>query len=224
MPESDNLGNQILRFFIKDDEPASRPAPPTTSSSPTIALPNSPAPAAPLPPGSVDAKFAEHFANVLIKNNLPGPDYFEFREALRGLAGLGLGEDKQFQAAWASFKAMGGPTDATALTNTANQYLTLLAQDRTAFGQSVETAIKERVGGLQQEQQKLQADNEGLAKQLAEIQQKIAANTARLTAIGGEITDQSGKLNLNRQNYEATYSHFTQQIKDDISKIAQYLK
>lgn len=224
MPESDNLGNQILRFFIKDDEPASRPPHPAPAVPLPAGIPSNPAPAAPLPPGSVDAKFAEHFANVLIKNNLPGPDYFEFREALRSLAGLGLGEDKQFQAAWASFKAMGGPADATALTNTANQYLTLLAQDRTAFGQSVETAIKERVGGLQQEQQKLHADNEALAKQLAEIQQKIAANTTRLTAIGGEITEQSGKLNQNRQNYEATYGHYTQQIKDDISKIAQYLR
>jgi uncharacterized protein YjbJ (UPF0337 family) len=70
----------------------------------------------------------------------------------------------------------------------------------------------------------LQADNEALTRQLAEIQQRIATNTERLKAIGGEIKDQSGKLTQNQQNYEATYGHFTQQIKDDIGKIGQYLR
>ncbi|MCR5887670.1 hypothetical protein LRS06_07735 [Hymenobacter sp. J193] len=219
MPEpDDSLGRKILGFFIKD-EPAApgQPAPPQA---PTSAAPAQ----APLPPGSLDARFAEHFANVLAKNNLPGPDYFEFREALRGLAGLELSESKQFQAAWASFKALGGSTDVAQLTNTANQYLTVLSQDREAFGKSVETAIAERVGGLQNEQQKLQGENEALARQLTEIQQRIAANAERLTAIGGEITEQSGKLQQNRQNYEATYSQFTQQIRDDLAKITQHLR
>ena len=54
----------------------------------------------------MDAKFAEHLANVLAQSNPPGPDYFEFRETLRSLNNLGLSEEKQFQAAWASFKAL----------------------------------------------------------------------------------------------------------------------
>ncbi|MDO7876844.1 hypothetical protein Q5H93_19015 [Hymenobacter sp. ASUV-10] len=218
MPESDNLGHKILSFFIKDAEPGPSPAATTPTGAPAAPQP------APLPPGSIDAKFAEHFANVLAKSNLPGPDYFEFREALRGLAGLGLSEDKQFQAAWASFKAMGGAPDVTVLTNAANQYLNSLAADRDSFNKSVEAAINERVGGLEKELTQLQADNETLTRQLAEIQQRIVTNTERLKAIGGEIKDQSGKLTQNRQNYEATYGHFTQQIKDDVAKIGQYLK
>ncbi|RSK42966.1 hypothetical protein [Hymenobacter perfusus] len=216
----DTLGRKILGFFLKDE--------PTTPGQPAAGSPAPPAGVAPvrapLPPGTIDPRFAEHFANVLAKHNLPGPDYFEFREALRGLAGLELSESKQFQAAWASFKALGGSADVNQLSSTANQYLTTLSQDREAFGKSVEAAIAERVGGLQTEQQQLQTENEALARQLTEIQQKMAANTERLTAIGGEITEQSGKLQQNRQNYEATYAHFTQQIKDDLTKIAQHLR
>lgn len=218
MPESDNLGHKILSFFIKDADPGAAPAATPTSA------PGVPPQPAPLPPGSIDAKFAEHFANVLAKSNLPGPDYFEFREALRGLAGLGLSEDKQFQAAWASFKAMGGAPDVTVLTNAANHYLSTLGADRDSFNKSVEAAIGERVGGLEKELAQLQADNEALTKQLTEIQQRIVINTERLKAIGGEIKDQSSKLTQNRQNYEATYGHFTQQIKDDVSKVGQYLQ
>lgn len=221
MPESDNLGHKILSFFIKDVEPGPN-AP--QAATPTGGAGAGPAAPAPLPPGSIDAKFAEHFANVLAKNNLPGPDYFEFREALRGLAGLGLSEEKQFQAAWASFKALGGGADVALLTNTANQYLTTLGADRDSFNKSVDAAIGERVGGLEKELTQLQTDNEALTKQLADIQQRIATNTERLKAIGGEIKDQSARLTQNRQNYEATYGHFTQQIKDDIGRIGQYLK
>ena len=221
MPDSDNLGHKILSFFIKEESLSGKPAP--ASPAPVGSGP-APASGSPTPSGTVDAKFAEHFAGVLAKNNLPGPDYFEFRETLRSLASLELSEDQQYQAAWASFKALGGASDLGHLAGTANQYLAILGKDREAFGQSVEAAIAERVGGLQREQQQLQADTEALTRQLAEIQQKIAANTARLEAIGGEVAEQSGRLNQNRQNYEATYGHFTSQIRADLAKIAQYLK
>lgn len=241
MPEPDkSLGRKILSFFVKDEEPGTATGtPPATTSAPAAPRPSagvptpnvsSPGPVTPVgesaerPVGAVDSKFAEHLANVLAQNNPPGPDYFEFRETLRSLGNLGLSEEKQFQAAWASFKALGGSADAMVLTNTANGYIAALNKDRDGFTKSVETALAERVGGLQNEQKRLQTDNESLAKQLVEIQKQIDANTNRLTAITGEISEQSAKITQNRQNYESTFAHFTGQIKDDIAKMAQYLK
>ncbi|WP_020595281.1 hypothetical protein [Spirosoma panaciterrae] len=230
MPDSDkSIGRKILSFFIKEEEPgvATGSTPATSPASPRPA-PTQSAPATPTPEpvatGSIDSKFAEHFATVLAQNNPPGPDYFEFREALRSLSNLGLPEDKQYQAAWASFKAMGGSTDMATLTNTANGYIAALSKDRDAFGKSVEAALAERVGGLQNEQKRLQTENESLAKQLIEIQKQIDANTARLTSISGEITEQGGKITQNKQNYETTFAHFVDQIKGDIAKMTQYLK
>lgn len=231
MPEPDqSISRKILSFFVKEEEPgvATGTSPAPASASPRPASPASAS--TPIPPvtsvttGSVDPKFAEHFSNVLAKNNPPGPDYFEFRETLRSLMNLGLPEDKQYQAAWASFKALGGGSDITTLTNTANQYIAALNKDREAFGKSVEAALAERVGGLQNEQKRLQTENEALAKQLVEIQKQIDANTTRLSAIGGEVNEQSAKITQNQQNYETTFAHFTDQIKGDITKMGQYLK
>jgi hypothetical protein len=236
MPEPENLGQKILSFFIKPEAPAASAAPGANSpaaSPPLTANPPSnfsplqtpPVPAAPtLGTGTVDSKFAEHLAQVLAKINQPGPDYFEFRGALQGLAGLGLGEEKQFQAAWASFKAMGGMPEVAALSRTGAQYLAALSADRDGFAKSVDAALSERVGGLQAEQQRLQAENDNLAKQIADMQQRLAANTTRLTAIATDSAEQTSRLTQSRQNYEATYAHFTQQIKDDLSKISQYLQ
>lgn len=247
MPESDqSIGRKILGFFIKGDESETSAAGSVATGRPATGAPTvggTPAPgtpaAVPRPPvnaptpgtapvstgsGTVDPKFAQHFADVLAQNNPPGPDYFEFRETLRSLSNLGLTEDKQYQAAWASFKALAGTTDVSTLTNTANQFVAALSKDRDAFGKSVEAAIAERVGGLQNEQKRLQTDNEALAKQLLAIQQQIDANSNRLTAINGEIAEQSAKITQNRQNYDVTFAHFTDQIKGDIAKITQYLK
>lgn len=238
MPEPEpSLGRKILSFFIKEEDVnASAPAVGTpVGGAPVVPRPPAGVPAANVTPtpvassapasaGTIDTKFAEHFANVLAQSNPPGPDYFEFRETLRSLNGLNLPEDKQYQAAWASFKVLAGQTDVTLLTNTANQYLTALNRDRDAFGKSAEAATTERVGGLQNEQKRLQTENEALARQLLEIQGQIDANTNRLTTIGGEISEQSARITQNRQNYDTTFAHFTNQIKGDIAKLTQYLK
>ncbi|UHG93530.1 hypothetical protein [Spirosoma oryzicola] len=230
MPEPDkSLGRKILNFFVKEEDPGiatgTKPTPAPTAPRPASAPnPQPTQPTAVTPTGTVDSKFAEHLANVLAQNNPPGPDYFEFSETLRSLSNLGLPEDKQFQAAWASFKALGGPNDISVLTKTANGYIAALNNDRDAFSKSVDVALADRVGGLQNEEKRLQTENEALAKQLVEIQQKINANNDRLSAIGGEITEQSAKITQNRQNYEVTFAHFTEQIKSDMAKLTQYLK
>ncbi|MEZ0539639.1 hypothetical protein [Fibrella arboris] len=223
-----SFGDKLLGFFIKEDPAApnvpASPAAPPRSEPQGISSVAAPAQAAGTVTGSVDTKFIDHFAGVLSKANLQGPDYFEFREILRNLGNLGLPEDKQFQAAWASFKAMASTGDPGMLATAANQYLAALSADRDAFLKSVEVATKERVGGLLDEQKRLQADNEAIAKQIAELQQRATANTDRLSKISGEVSEQSAKINQNKANFETTYATFTDQIKSDVSKIATYLK
>lgn len=221
------FGRKLLSFFIKEESPAAgqQPsAPVSRSASPSVPVASSVSPPVAVP-GSVDNKFLEHFAAALGKVNLLGPDYFEFRDILRSLANLGLSEDKQYQAAWASFKAMsGGGADVALLTSTANQYLTALNTDRDGFLKSADSALSEKVGGLQNEQTQLQRDNEALAKQIADLQQRLSMNVERLTKIGGELDEQSRKITQNKANYDATFTTVTEQIKADVAKIGSYLK
>lgn len=219
MPDAEkSFGRKLLSFFV-EEAPASS-APPPDPGAPAPA----PTPSVPTATGQVDVKFVDHFGSVLAKTNPQGPDYFEFRETLRSLSSLGLSEEKQFQAAWASFKALGGPTDAAVLTQTAQQYLAALAADREAFLKTVDASLADKVGGLQQEQKTLQAENEKLAAQLAELQNRMKANADRLSNIGGEVEAQTAKLAQNKAAYEATYAQFTDQIKGDVSKMGSYLK
>jgi len=218
------IGKKILNFFIKEStEPKAQ-----AQAAEKLIEQVKPAPSATVPnaagTANVDRKFVEHFVELLEKANLPGPDYFEYKQALKSMEGLGLQEEKQFQAAWASFKAMGGAKETTVLKSSADQYLAILDKDRTSFLKDVEKAIGDRVGSLQQEHKKLEENNVTFTQQMADLQKKIDDNKNRLGQISGEITEQSAKINVNKESFEVTYKSFVEQINSDLSKINQYLK
>lgn len=225
MADSDpGIGRKILSFFIKESE---EPVKPVAITNNTAEQPKpAPPPTVPNVAGTanVDRKFVDHFVSLLEKANLPGPDYFEYKQVLQNMDGLSLGEEKQFQAAWASFKAMGGVKDATILTTSADQYLAILDKDRASFLKDVEKAIKDRVGALQDEQKKLEDSNTALSQQIADLQKKIEDNKNRLGQISGEVTEQSAKINANKDSFEITYASFVEQIKSDVVKINKHIK
>lgn len=226
MPESEkSLGKKLLGFFIKEEETnAAQPTP--TPASPPAQVPPPPVVGTLNAAGTaeVDRKFVEHFVELLEKANLPGPDYFEYKQALKSMDGLGLSEEKQYQASWASFRAMsGGIKDLSVLTTSASQYVGVLDRDRASFLKDVEKAISDRVGSLNQELNKLQQDNKTYAQQIVELQEKINANNGRLEKINGDIQEQSAKINDNRDSYDITYHSMVEQINSDVARIKKYL-
>jgi hypothetical protein len=227
MEEEKSFGRKLLSFFIEEDTthtqtqttstPTQAGTPPKVQVQQTVAVQNASG------TGVVDKKFVDHFVSLLESSNLKGPDYFEYMQALKSLAGLGLSEDKQYQAAWASFKAMGGITDVSVLTNTANQYVGMLDNDRQNFLKDVESAISQKVGGLKNDLKSTQDENESIAKQIIDLQNRINSNNEKIIKITTDISEQSAKITSNKNNYEITYSSFVEQIKGDIAKISQYL-
>ncbi|MBC7408792.1 MAG: hypothetical protein H7339_10425 [Arcicella sp.] len=225
--EEKSFGRKLLGFFIEEDTthtqtqttvtPTRAETPPRVQVQQTVAVQNASG------TGVVDKKFGEHFVSLLENSNFKGPDYFEYMQALRSLAGLGLSEEKQYQAAWASFKAMGGITDVTVLTNTANQYVNILNDDLQNFLKDVETAITDKVGGLKNSLKTTQDENTTLAKQIIDLQNRINTNNEKITKITTDISEQSARITTNKSNYEVTYNSFVEQIKGDIAKISQYL-
>ncbi len=227
MEEEKSFGRKLLGFFIEEDTthtqtqttsiPTQAGTPPRVQVQQTVAVQNASG------TGVVDKKFVDHFVSLIENSNFKGPDYFEYMQALKSLAGLGLSEDKQYQAAWASFKAMGGITDVSVLSTTANQYVGILDSDRQNFLKDVDAAVTEKVGGLKNSLKTTQDENETMAKQIIDLQNRINANNEKITKITTDIAEQSAKITTNKSNYEITYSSFVEQIKGDISKIQQYL-
>lgn len=229
-----SLGKKILGFFINEEASptaqngrASQNSAPKATETPVAAVRE--VPQAPVTPaartGAVDPKFVEHFSELLEKANLPGPDYFEFKQALKSMEGLGLSEEKQFQASWASFKAMAsGVTDTSVLTNSANHYGNVLNKDRESFLKDVEQAVDDRIGSLMQESKKMQEATKTYAQQIVDLQTKIDNSNERLEKINGEVQEQTEKINVSRDSFDVTYQTMVDQINSDVEKINRYLK
>jgi hypothetical protein len=223
--QESSFGRKLLSFFVEEETTHTQTnvTPTTSGGTPQVQVQQTVAVQNSAGTGVVDKKFVDHFVQLIEKSNLKGPDYFEYMQALKGLAGLGLSEDKQYQAAWASFKAMGGITEQAVLTNTANQYIAILDADRQGFLKDVEAAVTEKVGGLKGQLQQMQQDNETMAKQITDLQNRINDNNSKIQKTTNDIAEQSIKITGNKNNYELTYSSFVEQIKGDISKIQRYL-
>ena len=224
--EEKSFGRKLMSFFIEEattqtqttiTTPTKVGSPPQVQVQQTVAVQNAAG------TGVVDKKFVDHFVSLIENSNLKGPDYFEYMQALKGVSGLGLSEDKQYQASWASFKAMGGITDVNILINTANQYIGVLDNDRQGFLKDVDAAITEKVGGLKNALKSSQDENEAMAKQIVDLQNRINGNNEKITKTATDISEQSAKITTNKNNYEITYNSFVEQIKGDIAKIKQYL-
>ena len=71
---------------------------------------------------------------------------------------------------------------------------------------------------------KLEESNTAISQQILDLQKKIEDNKNRLGQISGEVTEQSAKINANKDSFEATHLSFVEQIKSDLNKINQYLK
>lgn len=220
------IGKKILSFFINEDTENQSDSQPKSAKPQTDSSVNLPAKVVntnPVVTPKPDSKFLDHFAALLNKSNIPGPDYFEYKQVLKNMESLQLSEEKLFLAAWASFMAMGGVKETAILQSSGEQYLKILEGDRDSFLKDVEKAINERVGSLKKEQFNLEENNRRYADEIEKLQQKIEENKNRMGQISSEINEQTTKINQNKDGYETTFSSFTNQIRLDLEKINKYL-
>ena len=220
------IGKKILSFFINEDTESQSVNQPKSVDAKTDSPVNMPAKAVnanTVVNAKPDSKFLDHFAALLNKSNIPGPDYFEYKQVLKNMESLQLSEEKLYLAAWASFMAMGGVKETTILQTSGEQYLKILDGDRASFLKDVEKTIEERVGSLKKEHVNLEENNKKYAEEILKLQQKIEESKNRMGQISSEISEQTTKINQNKDGYESTFSTFTNQIRQDLEKINKYL-
>ena len=93
----------------------------------------------------VDGRSAQFLAEALTKNNLPGFDYLEFKQALQALAALNMDETTAFQSSFATASTMG--LTKGKLLETANFYLKILTQEQNKFEQALQVQTKKQIAG-----------------------------------------------------------------------------
>lgn len=225
---SDFLKKVKSIFIVEDETPASanRTAAPTTNTptaAPTVnSVGTPPPPPPPIATGAVSDRFTEVLSAALEKNNQPGFDYIEFRQALRNLAKMPMDEQTRFQSAFAMAQTMG--ITAPKLIESAQYYLQVLGGEQAKFKEAHAQQRARLIGGREDEIKNLEAQIRQKTEQIQQLTQQIEAHRQQSLQIRQEIDGNTQKIESTRADFETTFQAFVAQMQDDVAKMQNYLK
>lgn len=152
--------------------------------------------------GQPDPSFIKFFEDELVKANLPGPDYFEFRQLLiktqQKMTAKGVAApDVVLQAVLTSFEAQGIPPDK--LVDAARKYKDILKQKNDEF---LRGAATEKNNQLQKRQNVLQSHDDNIRKLEQQLQDLELQKQKLEASIGKEKTQLEVDKTLGKEGIE----------------------
>ncbi len=220
-----DIFKKFKSVFVTEDPnapAAAQPSAPKAATPPTQAAPPLPPVPATATSGSVTDKFSEILLSALEKNNQPGFDYFEFRQALRNLAKMPMDEQTRFQSAYAMAQTMGATP--VALVESANHYIKVLHGEQAHFNEAHQQQRTKLIGNREEEVKNIEATMQQKAEQIKQLTQQIEADRQRAEQIRKELQDSTVKIENTKADFEATFQSVVGQMQGDVEKMQQYLK
>lgn len=201
---------------IKQEEKIKQTQTPEVQS---IQTPISPAPQIILNGGVVDPTFLDHFKKVMDDNNLPGTDYYEFKQAFDGSAELAdtITEVNRMKMVFKTLASSGLTKEN--LLSSIQAYKKFLADDNAKFSAALDGKKQNEIVSRQNKIQQLTDSNKSKNEQISQLQKDIQDNIGTINQLGNEISAQQGTLDVKQQNFNVTYNAFVGQLDSDSQKI-----
>ena len=171
--------------------------------------------------GISQPEIVDYFKAVFADNNIPGPDYQEFKNALEEMKSQPLDEATKVKTVWISFKAMG--LTPQKLIDTATQYKSLFATKLTSFDNELQRAFNEHVDSKQKEVESLLVKNKQIDDEMKKLNAQSLANTDSIKHLNDEIQKNSTELSTKKNNWHKVYDDFIIEIDGHIELIGKYL-
>jgi hypothetical protein len=168
-----------------------------------------------------DNLFVDLLGKCLEDANLPGPDYHEFRVALKNMEGIDIPIEAKYKTAFATLSAQGLTVES--LISTAQHYIRLLDSEKQKFEESSKKQTDSKVGVPESQISALKSLNADLIKQKADIDVEIEKNNVEIERIRGVISSSALKIETTRSNFSTTHQMFVERIQSDINNIQKIL-
>ena len=169
----------------------------------------------------LDEKSVEFLTNALEKNNLPGFDYIEFKQALAALAAMDMDEAMAFKSAYTTAATVG--LTKAKLLETATHYKSILSKEKGQFDRAMENQIQQKVAGKREEVEKLRKQIVAHQQKIAQLQEQIAKFQNTVDNADAEIDAAREKIESTQKGFEYTHQSILNQIDKDIENINKYL-
>lgn len=169
----------------------------------------------------LDDKSCKSLTDALLRNNLKGFDYLEFRASLRALASLKMEPSQVFQSAFATASVIGLTKEH--LVSSAEHYKSVLQKEKNSFDVALQNQVNQHVVVRNNEILALEQQISTFKQQIEELESKIIKNEALIKSKNEQIIESDSKINATKQNFEVTLHAINSEIDHDIDAINLYL-
>lgn len=170
----------------------------------------------------LDERSLNSLAKALEKNNLPGFDYIEFKQALHSLQEMDMDEATAFKSAFATASTMGLTKDK--LLKTTNHYKNVLVKEKQQFDQALQKQMEQRVNNKLTEVEKLKKQITVYQEKIKELEAKIAKAQDTIDHADEHIQAAKNKIEGTQEAFEHTLQSIINEIDKDIESINTYLQ
>lgn len=169
----------------------------------------------------LDERSMESLVTALERDNLPGFDYLEFKQALGRLQSLDMDESMVFKSAFATASTIGVTKDK--LLKTASHYKQVLAKEKKSFDKAMSNQVKAKVDGKRREVESLKKKLAQYEAKIAELNQLRDQATKTIDEADATIATAQEGINEVKNRFESTLKALLNQIDKDIEDIDTYL-
>lgn len=169
----------------------------------------------------LDEKSLQFLTKALEKNNLPGFDYIEFKQALGNLQAMDIMDELAYKSAFATASTVGVTKDK--LLKTAEHYKQILAKEKAQFDEALRKQMEQRVQTKQLEVEKLKKQIEEYKAKIIELEDRISKAQVTIDSADEHIQAARHKIETTKTSFEFTHQSIINQIDQDIDSIQRYL-
>jgi hypothetical protein len=205
----------IKRLFLKEDPENEKKASKKEKSVPVTQSqfhPQTGTLAPTITDGAPDDRFVKMLQDVIAANNIPGQDYFEFRQAIDAMASMSLDEKNKFLAAY-----IAGQYKKEVLFSSIDKYVSIIQNELKSFSNDLAAQYDERVN------QKL-AKVEQAKKELEAMNKKIIETNNLILTASQEAQQEELKLKMTESSFKKSVERVLATLNDDKQKINNYIQ
>ena len=165
--------------------------------------------------GVPDDKFVQMLENVIIENNIPGLDYFEFKQAVDNMKAVPIDEATKFITVFSILKGQGCTKEI--LLGSIDKYIGLINKEHDTFNSEMGDTFKENVENKKAKITQSQEKILELSNQIKELNDFIMTGTQ-------EVQQEEMKLRLADANFKQSVDKVVAVLTADKEKITNLIQ
>ena len=168
---------------------------------------------------SIDIRYQEQILKAIKSADLPGPDFFEFSEAVKKLksSNSSMSLDDIIKNTYIVLSANG--LSKNKILETGEHYINVLKTEKNKFEEAVQQGAKNKIEIPQSEIDELCKLNLELENQLNQIQEKINNNELLIKRKKEDIENTKQKLSLNKTKFNNTLNKIEKEMVELINHV-----